>query len=62
MERKLRITSANASVHNGLHGFPPFLLAVQEANTVISKVICNRPPNKNKVIAWQTFDSYWDLS
>ena len=37
--------------------FPTFLLAVQEAKTVISKVIYNRPSNKYKLIAWQTFDS-----
>lgn len=58
MELKLRITNDNPSVHNGLHGgIPPFLLAVQEANIVISKMIYNRPSNKYKLIAWQTLDS-----
>lgn len=57
MERKLRITNNNASVHNGLHGIPLFLLLVQEANRVISKVSYNRPSDKYKLNAWQTVDS-----
>lgn len=37
--------------------FLTFLLAVQEANTVISKVIYNHPSNKYRLLAWDMFDS-----
>ena len=57
---ELKSHSDNVSAYKGLHGIPPLLLVVQEANTVISEVIYHLI--KYKVIAWQAFESFHDLN